>query len=204
MLQGDVYEPDTIQYMIDHCGDGAIIHAGTFFGDFLPALAKTGNMVYAFEPVRENWEHAVKTLELNYPAGIPFHNVALMHAGVGEAGSDTTIMWKGGDGLRLGGASRFGYNIHNVRSDQLENTHIVALDDVIPNDVTVTVLQLDVEGHEESALKGCINTIRRCKPHIILEQWSPSMLNTDFYRDAIFALGYTETGMVHDNVVLTP
>ena len=39
ILKGDIYEPHTIEYMLSNCSDGDIVHAGTFFGDFLPALS---------------------------------------------------------------------------------------------------------------------------------------------------------------------
>jgi len=41
VLANDVYEPKTIEFMRRECGSGDIIHAGTYFGDFLPALSST-------------------------------------------------------------------------------------------------------------------------------------------------------------------
>jgi hypothetical protein len=46
---------------------------------------------------------------------------------------------------------------------------VLRVDDVVPPDRTVSVLQLDVEGFEEQALDGAMDTIRRCRPLIILE-----------------------------------
>ena len=40
VLSKKVYEPDTIEYMLKNCKSGDVVHAGTYFGDFLPALSK--------------------------------------------------------------------------------------------------------------------------------------------------------------------
>ena len=198
-LQGDVYEPDTIQYMIDNCGDGAIVHAGAFFGDFIPALASTGNHVLCFEPVTDNFDAAVETIRLNLPED---HDVLLVHGALGAEPEMAQIMWKDHLGQKLGGASRFGFSIHNSTEDQLQHVQIFTLDRIAQNIDHVSIIQLDVEGHEEEALKGGLETIKRCKPHLILERWFPEMLESEFYQTEIFPLGYKEVGMVHDNVVL--
>ena len=41
ILSGDVYEPNTIEFLISNCSDGDIVHAGAYFGDFLPALSRS-------------------------------------------------------------------------------------------------------------------------------------------------------------------
>ncbi len=53
ILSNDVYEPKTIEYILSNCNNGDVIHAGTYFGDFLPALAKglaSDAKIWAFEP----------------------------------------------------------------------------------------------------------------------------------------------------------
>ncbi|MEC9373965.1 MAG: FkbM family methyltransferase, partial [Planctomycetota bacterium] len=45
----------------------------------------------------------------------------------------------------------------------------VRLDDAIPKTLPVNFIKLDVEGAEELALKGAVQTIRRCKPAILFE-----------------------------------
>ena len=181
-------------------GSGAIVHAGTFFGDFLAALGRLPNRVYAFEPVMENFMHARHTLTMNFDFD---HNVKLTHGALGDKNEVIQIMWRGGDGLPLGGASRFGYSVHNVRDDQLEYTEVFRLDDLIPIEEPVSIIQLDVEGHEEQALRGAMEIIKKHKPDLILERWFPEMLDSEFYQNEIFPLGYKEVGMLHDNVVLT-
>ena len=57
---GDVYEPDTIAFMRDHAGAGDVIHAGTFFGDFLPGLSAAmakGAKIWAYQNMTDILEH---------------------------------------------------------------------------------------------------------------------------------------------------
>ena len=53
ILMGKIHEPDTISFMRNSCNSGDIIHAGTFFGDFLPGLSSAlsdNAKIWAFEP----------------------------------------------------------------------------------------------------------------------------------------------------------
>ena len=59
ILDARVWEPDTLDLArgVDPAGD--VVHAGTFFGDFIPALARSrapGALVWAFEPNRESYD----------------------------------------------------------------------------------------------------------------------------------------------------
>ena len=53
VLSGNVYEPETLDFIRKNVGDGDIVHAGAFFGDFIPALSrfvKEKSIVWVFEP----------------------------------------------------------------------------------------------------------------------------------------------------------
>ena len=47
--------------------------------------------------------------------------------------------------------------------------NVVAIDEIVPDTVTVAILQLDIEGFEEFAIAGAIKTIERSRPLLILE-----------------------------------
>ncbi|MEI9932835.1 MAG: FkbM family methyltransferase [Rhizomicrobium sp.] len=97
----------------------------------------------------------------------------------------------------LGGASRFvrirrpGYVLEEVRT--------LAVDDIVPADRKVTIIQLDVEGWEEHALKGALGTIRRNLPLLILENAPKDAV---WFDKTILKLGYQKMQRLPNNSVL--
>jgi FkbM family methyltransferase len=164
VMAGDVWEPRTLAFLCAHIGEGDIVHAGAFFGDFLPALSRAaalGAVVWTFEPLAESWRCAKATVALNDLA-----NVELRQAALGAGGAELALRTLDKDGLPLAGGSFIA---------EAGETHApqVRLDDVIPPDRRVTVLQLDVERHEAEALAGARGLLRRCRPLVVLETVPP-------------------------------
>jgi FkbM family methyltransferase len=147
--------------MCDHCGNGDIVHAGTYFGDFLPGLAAAtgqGALIWAFEPNKENYRCASITVDLN-----AIHDrIRLTNAALGSA--DGTVMLSVNDdaGRSLGGGS-------HISGGGKESVAQITLDALIPRARCISILQLDVEGYEEHALRGAEQLIRRDTPILILE-----------------------------------
>jgi FkbM family methyltransferase len=194
ILAGEIWEKDTIRFIARNCGDGDIVHAGTFFGDFLPGLSRALHpdaRLWAFEPSRENFLCAQQTMALNDLA-----NVTLTNAGLG-ARQGTGTLCISGNGKATGGSSRF--VAQEAPGEVYESVPIVALDDVIPQSRNVTVLQLDVEEYEQEALEGALGLLKRCRPLLILETLPRS---PDWHEHNILSLGYREMGEVHHNRVL--
>jgi hypothetical protein len=81
-----------------------------------------------------------------------------------------------------------------------EDTRIVALNEVVPQDRNVSIVQLDVEGYEQQALKGALEILKRCLPILILENLPQ---NPKWHERNIFALGYREIGTISRNRILT-
>ena len=201
VLRNAIYEEDTIEFMRKNNKGGDIIHAGTYFGDFLPGLSSgisENQKIWAFEPNPESFHCAQVTLLLNR-----ITNVNLQNAGLGEESNENmTFQTHDEDGTPLGGSSFFTDNSGGENSEEIP---IVAIDDVIPEDRNISILQLDVEGFEEVALKGAMKTITRCKPILILEIIPDSTLLTDsFFQESIIGLGYKKQGHVHGNVIYHP
>lgn len=202
VLRNAIYEEDTIEYMRNNNKGGDIVHAGTYFGDFLPGLSSgcsEGQKIWAFEPNPESFHCAQVTLLLNR-----ITNVNLRNAGLGkESNTNMTFQTHDKDGTPLGGSSFFTENMTGTEDG--EEIGIVAIDDIVPEDRHISILQLDVEGFEEVALKGAMKTITRCKPILILEIIPDSTLLTDiFFQESIIGLGYREQGQVHGNVIYHP
>ena len=67
ILDGRIWEKDTVDLIVRHVGKGDVVHAGTYFGDFLPALAASvasGAKVWAFDPNLESFRCSQITLLL--------------------------------------------------------------------------------------------------------------------------------------------
>lgn len=201
ILLNDVYEPNTIKFIISNCGDGDIIHAGTYFGDFLPALANGAGpdaKVWAFEPNLENYRCARITIEIN---GI--ENVTLAHAGLGSKQENLLIKTTDKNGRSLGGASRI-IDIGSNEETRAEIVQIVTIDGAVPSNRKVSIIQLDVEGYEKEALSGALYTIQRCLPIIILEVSPDSiLLDSDWFAENILILGYHKICDVYRNSVFS-
>ena len=193
-LAGKVYEPDTIAFMRAQAGAGDVIHAGAFFGDFIPALSEAlapDAQLWAFEPNPGNFAAAEQTVALNDLDNVTLTNAALSNR-------DDKILFRTRDetGRSLGGLSHF------VEEDGpgVEAVQAVMLDYVVPLTRPVSILQLDVEGHEKPALKGAYHIINRWQPILILEYMGQlPWLNRTFR-----SLNYAQIGKLHGNFVYAP
>ncbi|KAB8154147.1 FkbM family methyltransferase [Kordia sp. TARA_039_SRF] len=198
ILKGDVYEPETIQYIIDNCQDGDVVQAGAFFGDFLPGIAKNISetaKVWSFEPSLEFFRCAEITIRINN-----LNNVELFQVGLGAEKSEQKLQVATADGRQLGGASR----IIDGENGKFVPIVIETLDSIIPKDRNISIIQFDLEGFEIPALKGAIETIKRCKPILILEILSHNdILSNDWFKENILSLGYQISGKVHNNTIIT-
>lgn len=192
ILAEKVWEAETLGFLCANCAKGDVIHAGTYFGDFLPALSKAAApdaRIWAFEPSRENFRCAEITLKLN---GI--QNVALKHAALGEALGTAQLCTSQSEGRPFGGGSAIAAE---QRSGFIyEEVKVLAIDDAVPTDRSISVLQLDVEYYEQQALTGALGTIRRCRPLLVLETLPR---DPGWFAENILALGYEEIARLDKN-----
>ena len=199
ILSNEVYEAETIEYILSNCGDGDVIHAGTYFGDFLPALSKglsENASILAFEPNQESYRCARITIELNQ-----ISNVSLTNAGLGSKQEELMIKTIDSNGGALGGASQI-ISDEARFNDTMQPIQIVAVDDIVSPDRQVSIIQLDVEGHEKQALCGSLMTIKRCLPIIILEVLPESnLLMSDWFNSNIIGLGYKKVFDIQGNSI---
>lgn len=191
---GQVYEPNTIRFMREHARQGDIIHAGTFFGDFLPGLSVAmaeGAHIWAFEPNPNSYAHAQRTIELN-----ALGNVILTHAALSNSDGEIHFQTRDEQGNPLGGHSRY------VEQDGQGVEHVPALrlDSAVPAHRQISILQLDVEGHERAALEGAMGLIARCRPILILEEFRYKR----WIKAKLGYLGYELKRKIHANRVFAP
>src|SRR5690348_5661397 len=80
ILRGRVFEEDTVEFLRRNAGSGDVVHAGAYFGDFLPALSSAlcpGKILWAFEPNLENYHAARLTCRINRLSNVELRNAAL-------------------------------------------------------------------------------------------------------------------------------
>ena len=196
ILAGEIWEPETIDFLRLHCEEGDVVHAGAFFGDFLPALSRSCALeakVWAFEPNPENYRCALITAHIN-----GLDNIELMNAGLGERQAFLPMVTVGANGRSLGGGSRIAETSCSSRQEGSINVKMVTIDEIVPCDRKVSIIQLDVERFEKPALTGALMTIQRSKPIIILETWPEE----PWLSKNILPLGYRIAGNVHGNTIL--
>jgi len=197
IMQSRVWEPETIDLLRAVDPDGDIVHAGTFFGDFLPALARSrrnGALVWGFEPNRESFRCAQITTMLN-----DLGNVVLTHAALDANGGGTALLaTTDRTGSTSGGGSWVVKDPSRASRWSTEEVDLVAVDEVIGSDRPVAVIQLDVERHEQQALAGAMRTIERCRPLILVER----VPDQDWFDAKLAPLGYQRDGSVCVNTVL--
>jgi len=198
LFQGSIQEPKTIQFLISRCQEGDIVHAGTYFGDFLPALSRfcaPNSKIWAFEPNPENYKCARITLQIN-----DLQNIELMNAGLGEHEEIFEMVTTDESGQALGGASRILKRDIDEIPRNTEIIQMVTLDKVIPSERKVSIIQLDVEGYEQQALSGALEIIQRCWPIIVLE----NLPEEQWLFENLLKYGYRIGEKIHNNTVLFP
>jgi FkbM family methyltransferase len=175
--------------------NGSVIHAGAYFGDFLPGIAKgcfPGSKVWAFEPNLENFRCAKITVELN-----ELPNVELYSVGLGETRCEGSLLVSGANGQSLGGGCRVIKEPDAARVSTA-TIQLVPADEIIPIERKISVIHLDIEGYEKHALAGALGIIRFWKPLLILE----TLPNEKWLADNLFGLGYRIEEKVNENTVL--
>ena len=147
--------------------------------------------VIAFEPNDESFYCAKETVRLN-----GLDDVELYRAALGEQTHPATLVKKeiiDGKHFDLGGGSF----VHATEGEQ--ECHVVTIDSIVGKKTHVSVIHLDVEGHEAKALLGAMTTIERWRPVIILETVpAPAWLN-----EHLAPLGYRYAGTVDRNTIFS-
>ena len=164
ILKGGVHEDTTIEYL-KYVG-GNIVHGGAGFGDFLPAL-KDFDSVWAFEPNTLMYESSLETISLNNISNVKLFPYALgRYNGIGK------LKHIDESGLEMGPRSEM--------DDYGIEVKMVKMDSIIPEDVKISVIHLDLEGYEFAALSGAREIIERDRPIIVLEIDSRAVTYNDF------------------------
>ena len=196
ILRGEAFEPETIDLLRSHALHGDVVHAGTFFGDMLPAVSRAcgpGRTVWACEPNAESHRCAGLTVAIN-----GLGNVHLTRAALGAAAGTGLLRVAGAGGVPLGGRSALVPGVDAAAGERGETVPLVRIDDLVPPDRHVAIIHLDVERHEREALSGALGTIRRCRPVLLVE----TVPEADWLRTHLAPLDYDIAARVGPNTML--
>lgn len=149
---------DWIEANVPH--DGCWIDAGANIGNHALAFALWADRVIAIEPVRENFTRLERNIARN-PMGILVVAVRL------AVGREPALV-----GARKGGSGQDSQYL----MDGPGSIPVVVLDHLVPTDMPVRLLKMDVEGMEEAALDGAMRIIQQWKPEIFVEIWEADLL----------------------------
>ena len=164
-INGRVWEPDALSLICRSAGTGDVIHAGTFYGDSLPAISRAlapSAKLWAFEPNSENFQAAAITCRLN-----DLKNVELNPCGLSDR-TERRVLKIGENGTWFGALSHL-LARESTPGEATEEIMVAPIDRLIPSHRPVSVLHLDIEGHERAALAGSYRLILRWRPLLILE-----------------------------------
>ena len=158
--RNELYDRQTLEVMKRHLKDDSVcIDIGAHIGSILKemiALAPHGTF-FAFEPL----PHLAKSLREKFPQ-TRVYDLALSDQ-CGEVEFQYVVNAPGYSGLRQRVYDRPDPQIKTiaVRTDRLDN--------VIPSDVLISFIKIDIEGAEYLTMRGAMKTIKRSRPIIVFE-----------------------------------
>lgn len=158
--------------------DMVFVDVGANQGEYTLFAAKrlSSGSVVAFEPVDQLYQKLQQNIQLNN-----FANVTCCNFGLSDADARLPIYM---ESAGSGGNEGLGTLFQSESRSRQVGTVALKVFDVVAADLNLTridFIKIDVEGAELQVLKGCIGSIKRYRPYILLE------VNDDMYRLA----GYT-------------
>lgn len=174
---------DDIDMILKHVDQKRIcVQAGGAVGVWPSKLAGHFERVYTFEPVPENYDCLVRNVPDN-----------VRHAQVGLS-----------DQVGMCSLNRDEFEDTNSGAWYLKengNTPVISID-TIPLDCC-DLIQLDVEGFELKVLIGAIETIKRFKPVIVIEEKPlPQQKKPEAARAYLEYFGYNVVDSIHRDIIL--
>jgi FkbM family methyltransferase len=153
------YDLQTLQVMDRVLGEqSSCVDVGCYKGDMLREMQRRAprGRHFAFEPIPEKFA----ALVTRFPH-VDLHNAALSDV-AGEATFQHVQSEPALSGLKTRDCI-VGKAVQEIR------VQTVRLDDIVPDNVRIDFIKVDVEGAELQVFRGGQKTIRRCRPVIVFE-----------------------------------
>lgn len=156
----DFFEAEVLDDVARRVTGGTVVDAGAMIGNHAAFLAlfSAADRILAFEPVRANYE----LLEWNVA---PFPHVATRLMALSDAPG---ALWMAVEPGNMG-------HSRVVADEELPGLDTIIVVPTEPLDALgltdVALLKVDVEGHEPEVLAGARETIDRCRPLVLIEDW---------------------------------
>jgi len=141
---------------------GVFIDVGANIGKYSVIMAREGWFVYAFEPVKSNFDSLEKNIQLNnVEKGVEMHNI-----GMGNKIEKKCISFQNGKHAEAS-------VVIKMENSHKEKVEINKIDSFFKGKKIKqpVVLKIDVEGFEYAVLEGAKKFIEKKHPTIILEMW---------------------------------
>jgi len=166
------YEPEVVKTLKSILSERAVesfwdIGANIGFYSWLLKSLSPSTSVEAFEADPRNAELFRKTLLRNSNAG-----VSLMELAISDHTGDTNFVVDNISGFTGSVASSACYSLAATTYGGGKEMIVVkcaSIDELRKTRSKISLIKIDVEGHEEAVVRGALNTFVRDRPHVIIE-----------------------------------
>jgi len=155
------FEPDTTRFIFDHATE-LFLDVGASTGWFSIPIAKLGVEVVAVEPNERVIKRLLLNCELN---NIDSRFISIFKGAASDHEGTATFNYNPLVPLTSGGS------IEHVpcSAPRKETVPVVTLDSMVPGERQVSLIKIDVEGHEVKVLAGAKHIIEQDRPALVLE-----------------------------------
>ena len=147
------------------------VDAGAHIGLYSLLMARivgaAGGRVYAFEPLPSTWQLFLRNIRENCQEGVIVATNAACHARNGHGYIFQRDEHDMGESYVLADQSSTAERGVEIR--------LVPVDDIVPSDVRIGLIKIDIEGSEPPALQGMERILRQDRP-IIFTELNPEAL----------------------------
>lgn len=172
--------PDNLTKFVDIEQRNVLIQAGGNVGFYVKRYSELFKTVYTFEPDSLNFYCLTKN--------VTSQNVFKYHAFLGADNQSRSL---NNTYASLGhGGSHVSSNMGDIPTIKIDDLKLEVVD----------LIHLDIEGYELFAIMGAIETLKKCKPIVCIEDYEPwkQRYNTSLHQveKILFDIGYSFIGKV--------